>query len=60
MASNLFSRTLATLTTKMQPIARTAEGAVSISYPTLLSSPHSLGDAIGVLPPTCLLRLHCD
>jgi len=28
------------------PITRTAEGAVSISYPTLVSSPLSLGDAI--------------
>lgn len=47
MASNLLYRTMATLTRQMQPITRTAEGAVSISYPTLVSSPLSLGDAIG-------------
>ncbi|KAF9455010.1 Clavaminate synthase-like protein, partial [Macrolepiota fuliginosa MF-IS2] len=48
MASNLLSRTMATatLTRQIQPIARTAEGAVTISYPILVSSPLSLGDSI--------------
>ncbi len=49
MASNLFSRTMATLNRQMQPVTRTVEGAVSISHATLVSSPLSLGDAIGKL-----------
>ncbi|KAF5355765.1 hypothetical protein D9756_004042 [Leucocoprinus leucothites] len=46
MARRLLSRTMASLTRQMQPITRTAEGAVAISYPTLVSSPLSLRDAI--------------
>ncbi|KAJ3570871.1 hypothetical protein NP233_g4122 [Leucocoprinus birnbaumii] len=46
MARQLLSRTVATLTRQVQPITRTAEGAVAISYPTLVSTPLSLGDAI--------------
>lgn len=42
-------RTMATLShAPSPPITLTAEGAVSVSYPTLLAAPHSLTAAIGV------------
>ncbi|KAG6844275.1 hypothetical protein H0H87_008224 [Tephrocybe sp. NHM501043] len=47
MARNLFSRTMATLMRRSQTVQYTSEGAVTISYPTLLSSPLSLSTSIG-------------
>ncbi|PFH54757.1 hypothetical protein AMATHDRAFT_185582 [Amanita thiersii Skay4041] len=46
MFRTILSRTMATLTRRMQPIEYTPEGAVSVSYPTLVSSPLTLGDSI--------------
>ncbi|KXN81120.1 hypothetical protein AN958_06074 [Leucoagaricus sp. SymC.cos] len=37
---------MATLTRQIQSVTRTAEGVITISYPTLVSSPLSLGNAI--------------
>ncbi|KAF8640803.1 hypothetical protein AX17_000452 [Amanita inopinata Kibby_2008] len=37
---------MATLTRRMQPVEYTADGVVTISYPTLLSSPLSLAESI--------------
>lgn len=56
-AGSLLPRTMATLTRQMQPITRTAEGAVAISYSTLISSPLSLGNAIG-MPSSLTLIFH--
>ncbi|KAF5377212.1 hypothetical protein D9615_006327 [Tricholomella constricta] len=46
MARNLFFRTMATLTRRPQAVQYTSEGAVTISYPTLVSSPLTLGASI--------------
>ena len=49
MMRQLLSRTIATLTRRMQqPISHTSEGAVVVSYPSLVSLPLSVGDAIGM------------
>ena len=42
-----FVRTMATATRTTEPIAFTSEGAVSISYSTLVASPSSLTASIG-------------
>lgn len=46
MARSILQRTLATITRRMQPVEYTADGVVTISHPTLVSSPLSLGDAV--------------
>ncbi|KAF8898476.1 Clavaminate synthase-like protein [Infundibulicybe gibba] len=46
MARNILLRNLATLTRRIQPVSYTPEGAVVISYPTLISSPLSLTPSI--------------
>ncbi|KAF8078252.1 Clavaminate synthase-like protein, partial [Lyophyllum atratum] len=46
MARNIFSRTMATLMRRLQAVQYTPEGAVTISYPTLVSSPLTLGASI--------------
>ena len=48
MARYVITRTISSLTRQArQPVSFTPEGAVSISYPTLVSSPLSLQAAIG-------------
>ncbi|EPQ61095.1 Clavaminate synthase-like protein [Gloeophyllum trabeum ATCC 11539] len=44
LARNLLKRTMTTIT--RQPVSYTADGAVSISYPTLVSDPLSLTESI--------------
>lgn len=47
MARYVITRSMVSLTRQMQPVSFTPEGVVSISYPTLVSSPLSLQASIG-------------
>lgn len=47
MARHAITRSMVSLTRQMQSVSFTPEGAVSISYPTLVSSPLSLQASVG-------------